>query len=144
VLTIGSVSISAPLVGVPLSPPGIAVPSDYSLAGEVEDGAHVGDSWGTIVVAGRVGDVHGVHGALYDLSRVAVGDTIGLTDVDGLDGRFTVTSVTTRPRTDVLPASLFTQSGPLRLVILSATDPVFFGGGLITYRRHVIVTATAS
>jgi hypothetical protein len=143
-LSIGSVSVAAPLVSVPLNPPGIAVPSDYSLAGEVDIGAHVGDAWGTVVVAGRVGDVHGVHGALYDASHVAAGAAITLTDVNGLTGHFTVTSVTTQPRTDVLPASLFAQTGPLRLVILTTTDPVFFGGGLITYRSHVIVTATAN
>ena len=143
-LSIASATIAAPLVDVPLNPPGISVPSDYSLAGEVDVGAHVGDAWGTVVVAGRVGDVHGVHGALYDLSRVSAGAVITLTDVNGLAGHFTVTSVTTRPRTDVLPASLFAQTGPLRLVILSTTDPVFFGGGLVTYRSHVIVTATAS
>jgi hypothetical protein len=143
-LTISSASVAAPLVGVPLDPPGIAVPSDYSMAGELDVGAHAGDMWGTIVIAGRVGDVHGAQGALYQLPHVAVGDTITLTDVNGLTGRFTVGSVATRPRTDVLPASLFTQTGPLRLVILTATDPVSFGGGLITYRSHMIVTATAA
>ncbi len=144
VLTIGSASVAAPLQAVPLNPPGIAVPSDYSVAGQLDVGAHVGDTWGTIVVAGRVGNVYGKHGALYDLSHVATGDSISLTDVNGLTGRFTVTSVTTMPRTQVLPATLFAQTGPLRLVILSATDPVFFGAGLITYRSHVVVTATAS
>jgi hypothetical protein len=55
-----------------------------------------------------------------------------------------VTSATTMPRTQVLPATLFAQTGPLRLVILSATDPVFFGAGLVTYRSHVVVTAMPS
>ena len=141
-LSAGSASVAAPLVSVPLNAPGIAVPSDYSLAGQLDEGAHIGDQWGTVIVAGRAGDVHGAHGALYGLPHLQVGDTIRLTDVDGLAGTFRVTSVTTRPRTDVLPADLFAQSGPLRLTILTATDPVPFGAGLVTYRSHVIVTAT--
>ncbi|MGZ4626504.1 MAG: class F sortase, partial [Kineosporiaceae bacterium] len=143
-LSAASASIAAPVVTMPLNPPGLAVPSDYSLTGQLDVGAHVGDQWGTVIVAGRVGDVHGAPGALSTLSHVQVGDTIRFTDVDGLTGNFRVTSVTTRPRTDVLPADLFAQSGPLRLTILSTTDPVLFGGGLITYRSHVIVTATAA
>jgi hypothetical protein len=145
-LSIPSVSINAPLVPVGLLPPGIDTPDDPSLAGEVDVAAHAGEAAGTIVVAGRVGDVHNNPGAFFRLSQVAVGAQITLKDpLTGVTQKFVVNSVQILPRVQVLPASLFTQSDtPLRLVILSATDEIWYGGGtMVTHRSHVVVTATA-
>lgn len=147
VLSIPSASINAPLVRVGLLAPGIATPADPSLAGEVDVAAHAGEAAGTIVVAGRASDPNNAAGALFRLPQVATGAQITLKDpVTGVTQKFTVTAVQTYPRSQALPASLFTQTDtPLRLVILSATDPVWYGGGTqVTYRSNVVVIATAS
>jgi hypothetical protein len=143
-LDIPSAGIAAPLVAVGLAGTGIAVPADPAQAGELTAGATAGDSLGTIVVAGRVSDTHDAPGALFTLASVAPGAAVTLIDVNGKTRKFTVDTVTTLPRTQVLPATLFTQSTPLRLVILSATNPVWYGpgGSLVTHLDHVIVVAS--
>ena len=141
-LAIPSVGIAAPLVAVGRSGTGIAVPSDVALAGELDAGASAGEPAGTVVVAGRVGTAAGAPGALAPLAGVVPGDVITLTDVHGTVQRFAVSTVTTYPRTQDLPASLFTQGTPLRLVVISATTVLHYGAGLITHRDNLVVVAT--
>ncbi len=141
-LTLASGPVNAPLVSVKPLLGGIDVPPNIALAGQFDQGAHVGDLFGAIVVAGRPSDANNAPGAMVNLSKVAVGDAVTLVDVNGKTRKFTVDSTSTLPRTDPIPASLLTQGDPLRLVILSTTDPLTYGAGLTTYRSHLIVTAT--
>jgi hypothetical protein len=90
-----------------------------------------------------VGDAQGVPGALFPLQRVAPGDTITLVDTNRRTQKFTVDTVSTQPRVLPLPADLFTQAqSPLRLVVLTTTNAITYGGGLFTHLDHWIVTAT--
>ena len=148
-LTVGAAdrgaSLKAPLVPMSLLGPGVGTPDSIALAGQLDVGAHVGDLWGTILVAGRVGDAQGVPGALFPLQRVAPGDTITLTDTNRRTQRFTVDTVSTQSRALPLPPDLFAQGqSPLRLVVLTATDATSYGAGLVTHVSHWIVTASPS
>ncbi len=69
-----------------------------------------------------------------------------MTDTNHRTQKFVVDTVATQPRVQPLPAGLFTQGqGPLRLVILTATDATTYAGGtLVTHVSHWIVTASAS
>jgi len=139
-------NIKAPLVPMSLLGAGLGTPDSIALAGVLDVGAHPGDRWGTVVVAGRVGDAQGTAGALFPLQRVAPGDTITVTDANHKSQKFVVDTVATQPRVQLLPAGLFTQGqGPLRLVVLTATDATTYAGGtLVTHVSHWIVTATAA
>jgi hypothetical protein len=139
-------NLKAPLVPMSLLGAGVGTPASIALAGVLDVGAHPGDRWGTVVVAGRVGDAQGTHGALFPLQRVAPGDTVTVTDTNHRMQKFVVDTVATQPRVQPLAAGLFTQGqGPLRLVILTATDATTYAGGtLVTHVSHWIVTASAS
>ena len=139
-------NLKAPLVPMSLLGSGVGTPDSIALAGVLDAGAHPGDRWGTVVVTGRVGDAQGRPGALFPMQRVAPGDTITVTDTNRRTQRFVVDTVGTQPRTAPLPAALFTQGqGPLRLVVLTATDATTYAGGtLVTHVSHWIVTATAA
>ncbi|HYY12766.1 MAG TPA: class F sortase [Kineosporiaceae bacterium] len=140
-LKIGSKTV--PLVTMPLQGGSPGTPDLVSIAGELDAGAHAGDRWGTIVVAGRVGDTQGVPGAIVPLTALSPGDVITLTDTNARSQKFTVDTVTTQPRIVPLPPDLFVQGQtPLRLVVLTATTPTTFGAGLITHLDHLIVTAS--
>jgi hypothetical protein len=145
-LVIASAGIAVPLVSASLLGTDITVPADPSLAGQLDAGAGVRDTVGTAVIAGRASDTHGASGGLATLASVAAGATIKVVDLAGAKRTFTVDSVQILPRTAALPASLFTQSTSLQLVILSAADPITYGpgGSLVTYRSHVVVVASPS
>jgi hypothetical protein len=142
VLTIASQSIAAALVSMSRAGAGLAVPANAAQVGQFDEGAMVGDLLGTIILAGRPSDASGAAGGLLNLSSVTVGAAVTLTDVGGKTQKFVVDSVTILPRTQDPAADLFTQSSPLRLVILSTTGMVTYGAGLVTYLNHVIVVAS--
>jgi hypothetical protein len=143
-LSIPTAGISAKLVPASLSGTDVTVPADPSLVGQLDAGAGAGDPLGTMILAGRASDTHSSPGSLAGLASVTPGAAVTVKDVWGKTRKFTVATVQVLPRTLPLPASLFAQSGPLGLVILSAGDPVHYGpgGSLVTYRSHVVVTAT--
>ena len=141
-LTIVNAPIAAPLVSAGPLLGGIDVPANVALAAEFDQGAHAGDLLGTIVIAGRPTDPNNAPGALANLAGVNVGDLITLVDVNGKTQKFHVEGTTTMPRSQQIPASLLVQSDPLRLLILSTTDPVPYGSGLTSYRSHLLVSAS--
>ena len=141
-LTITTGPVNAPLVSAKGLLGGIDVPPNIALSAQFDQGAHVGDLLGAIVIAGRPSDANATPGAMANLSKVNVGDAVTLVDVNGKTGKFVVDSVTTLPRTQSIPANLLAQGNPLSLVILSTIDATLYGAGLTTYRTHLIVTAT--
>jgi hypothetical protein len=140
-LTIVNGPIAAPLVSAGPLLGGIDVPANVALAAEFDQGAHAGDLLGTIVIAGRPTDPNNAPGALANLAGVSVGDQVTLVDVSGKTQKFIVDGTTTLPRGQQIPASLLVQDEPLRLLILSTTDPVPYGSGLTSYRSHLLVSA---
>jgi hypothetical protein len=142
-IVIKSAGVAAKLVTGSRLLGGMTTPANVAQAAELDVGGHVGDPMGTIVIAGRSSDSHGAPGGLAGLTSVSTGDPISVTDVRGGTRSFVVDAVTTLPMTQDLPATMLSQSSPLRLVVVTGTDVASFGIGQITYTSNLIVTAHA-
>jgi LPXTG-site transpeptidase (sortase) family protein len=129
--------INAPVsaVGIDTRSGALGIPSDIRRVGWWRDGAAPGASAGTVLLAGHVDSAEHGAGAFYALRRARRGDTIRLT-ADGGALRYRVTSVR-RVRKSALPSSIYTRTGPPRLVLVTCGGP--FDGH--HYRDNVIVTA---
>lgn len=116
----------------------LAVPKDIDRVGWWRDGAAPGDTAGTILLAGHVDSARRGAGAFYALTSARRGDTVELRAGDGRTRRWRVASVR-RMRKSALPTSVFTRSGPRRLVLVTCGGPFDDRAG--SYRDNVVVTA---
>ena len=125
--------INAPVsaVGIDTKSGALGIPTNIRRVGWWRDGAAPGDDQGTVLLAGHVDSARDGAGAFYALRSARRGDVIRL------DGRrYRVTSVR-RVRKQGLPSSIYSRSGPARLVLVTCGGP--FDGR--HYRDNVIVTA---
>jgi hypothetical protein len=128
--------IDAPVsaVGIDTKAGALGIPSDIRRAGWWRDGAAPGDKQGTVLIAGHVDSATDGAGAFYALKSARRGDVVRL------DGRrYRVTSVK-RVRKQSLPSSVYSRTGPARLVLVTCGGP--FDGH--HYRDNIIVTARAA
>ena len=102
------------------------------------DGAAPGSPRGTVLLAGHVDSARRGAGAFYALKGARRGDTIAVRSGDGSTRSYRVTSLR-RVRKAALPTSIFTRSGPRRLVLVTCGGP--FETRTKRYRDNVIVTA---
>ncbi len=116
----------------------LAIPKDIDRVGWWRDGAVPGASRGTILLAGHVDSAKRGAGAFYGLKSARRGDAISLSSDDGKLRTYRVTSVRRVPKA-ALPGSIYTRSGPRRLVLVTCGGP--FDHAIGHYRDNLIVTA---
>jgi hypothetical protein len=128
--------VDAPVsaVGIDTKSGALGIPSDIRRVGWWRDGAAPGDDHGTVLIAGHVDSAKDGAGAFYALKSARRGDVIRLDS-----RRYRVTSVR-RVRKQALPPSIYSRTGPARLVLVTCGGP--FDGR--HYRDNVIVTASAA
>jgi hypothetical protein len=116
----------------------LAIPKDIDRVGWWRDGAAPGSSNGAILLAGHVDSAKRGAGAFYALKSARRGDTVTVTSDDGKTRDYRVTTMS-RVRKAALPSSIFSRSGPRRLVLVTCGGP--FDAKLGHYRDNIIVTA---
>lgn len=133
-ITVPSIGAAAAVtpVGVDRSGSLMLPPSDQ--VGWWIGGAFPGAPRGNLVIAGHVDTADGQHGALYNLSAVPDGARIEVTTAGG-SMTYQVVALRTYPK-QALPRSLFTRTGPHRLLLITCGGPYQHG-----YTRNVVAYA---
>ncbi len=137
-LSIPDLGVQAPLLpGEVVTQDGertLDIPGDPAKLTRYAGGAKPCSSEGTVLVAGHVSS-YGVHGALWSLSEIEANAPVAMTCDDGTITTWQVVSVDVTPKA-ALPQDIFTESGPLRAVLVTCGGPVLADGH---YRDNVIV-----
>ncbi|MCW2528114.1 MAG: peptidase sortase [Pseudonocardiales bacterium] len=139
-LLIPSLRVSAQIEPVLVTDGVLAVPDDVSRVGWWSGSEPVGALAGTTVIDGHIDSAEEGLGALAEITRLRSGDTV-LIDTD------TSTTLTYRvyaagvyPKVDGLPAEIFNDSGPPRLVLISCGGQ--FNHATHSYENNVAVFAS--
>jgi Sortase domain len=114
----------------------LVVPPDPRQVGWWVGGAYPGAVAGTVLIAGHVDDVRIGLGALYHLASLRQGDAVALNTLAG-DYTYRVVARREYPK-QRLPADLFGQGGPARLVMVTCGGSFEHGRG---YADNVVVYA---
>jgi hypothetical protein len=132
--------IDAPIyaVDIDLATGALAIPKSIDRVGWWRDGAAPGAPQGAILLAGHVDSAKRGAGAFYALKNARRGDTVSVTSADGTSRSYRITSMT-RVRKAALPASIYSRSGPRRLVLVTCGGPFDTRNG--HYRDNIIVSA---
>ncbi|HEX4728159.1 MAG TPA: sortase [Jatrophihabitans sp.] len=124
------VTLSIPTLGVRASV--LPVVNDHGMLGVPDDPAQVGwwsasalagAATGTVVLDGHVDSATSGPGALFRLASLQANDPITLTTRTGQLRRYTVTGRRVYVKAGGLPADIFAQDGPARLVLISCGGP---------------------
>ena len=121
---------------------GIQVPSDVSTVGWWAIGAAPEDAVWTTVIVGHVDAWDQGAGALNHLDAARPGMPVTVTSADGRTTGYAVTALQVVPKSSGLPASLFAQDAPRRLVLITCGGP--FDERTRSYRDNIVVTAAAT
>lgn len=138
-LRIPAIGVDAAVGPVGVEPDGqMTVPTDVDEIGWYRHGPVPGTT-GSAVLAGHVDSRTQGRGAFFSLDRLAPGDEVEVTDVDGATTTWVVTGRQTIDK-DVLPVEeVFRRDGPARLVLVTCGGA--FDGSARSYRSNVIATA---
>jgi hypothetical protein len=140
------VSLSLPTLGVRASV--LPVVNDHGTLGVPDDPAQVGwwsasalagAATGTVVLDGHVDSATSGPGALFRLASLKANDPITLSTGTGQLRRYTVTARRVYDKADGLPADIFDQAGPARLVLISCGGPFDRTAG--SYLDNIVVFA---
>ncbi|MGG7307002.1 sortase domain-containing protein [Curtobacterium sp. AB451] len=133
-------------VTAPVRPEGVdeqgamALPPDPATAGWYRYGAAPSSTAGAVVIAAHVDAVGYGVGPFAHLRDVPDGTTVTLTDTDGADTRWRITSVDLLEKRGLPWASVFRTDGPRQLVLVTC------GGEFDTtthhYESNLVITAT--
>lgn len=118
----------------------LAVPGDPAQVGWWTGSARPGAAAGSVVVDGHVDSAERGIGALYNLTQLESGDTVTITNAAGRRYGYRVYARQVYSKRKPLPASLFTGSGPARLVLITCGGP--FDSQTRSYEDNVVVLAT--
>lgn len=118
----------------------LGVPEDPRELGWWADGATAGAATGTVVLDGHVDSAVSGEGALFDLTRLQIGDAVVVTTTPGQTVRFVVTARRRYLKVDGLPADLFRTDGPPRLVLITCGGP--FDRSARSYLDNIVVFAS--
>ncbi|HEV7171513.1 class F sortase [Pedococcus sp.] len=118
----------------------LGVPGDPRELGWWADGAPAGAATGTVVLDGHVDSAVSGEGALFDLTRLQVGDAVLVTTTPGRTVRFVVTARRTYLKVDGLPPDLFRTDGPPGLVLITCGGP--FDRSARSYLDNIVVFAS--
>jgi sortase (surface protein transpeptidase) len=140
-IQIPSLGVSAPVFpeAIDLKLGQVDVPSNIHQTGWWKDGAAPGDSSGTTLIFGHVDSAAAGAGAFYPLKSAQPGTIVSVTTGGGHVYRYRVTRVQSVPKAD-LPTSIYTRSGPRRLVLVTCGGP--FDYTTRHYVDNVIVYAS--
>ncbi|MEA2220601.1 MAG: hypothetical protein QOJ35_3227 [Solirubrobacteraceae bacterium] len=116
----------------------LAVPKDIDRVGWWRDGAAPGSAAGAILLAGHVDSAKRGAGAFFALKDARRGDSVSVTSDDGKVRTFRVTTMR-RVLKAALPESIYSRTGPRRLVLVTCGGP--FDAKLGHYRDNIVVTA---
>jgi Sortase domain len=128
-LTIPSLKISASVDPVTVANRSLVVPADITRVGWWVDSTPPGAATGTTVIDGHVDSSRSGLGALFYISRLRPGATIALTTTTGSTLNYRVYAGRSYRKADGLPAQLFSETGPGRLVLITC-------GGPFNYKKH--------
>lgn len=139
-ISIASLGVSADIATVDIDTRSgaLAIPKNIRRVGWWRDGAQPGSAAGAILIGGHVDSAKQGGGAFYPLKSARRGTVIKLTSDDGKVRSYRVTGVQT-VRKAALPQSIFSRTGPRRLVLVTCGGP--FDAAIGHYRDNVIVTA---
>lgn len=140
-IRVGSVGIDAPVaaVTVDLKRGVLGIPGDIRRTGWWRDGTPPGASRGAVLIAGHVDSATAGAGAFFRLGRVGAGDRVELETAAGRRFAYRVVSVRSYAK-PALPTSVFSRTGPARLVLVTCGGP--FDDSTGHYRDDIVVTAT--
>ena len=137
-LRLDAFGVTAPVVQVASAAGRLDPPDDPAQVGWWLASAPPGAATGTTVVVGHVDGPAGP-GAFYRLVHARPGDVVTLAGHDGDGVAFRVVSLQYVAKTAGLPAALFDQTGPARLVLVSCGGT--FDRTTDEYAENVVVTA---
>ena len=139
-LSAPAATIDADVVPVGVTPDGaMEVPEDVDELGWYRHGPGLGDSTGSIVLAGHVDSRTQGRGAFFALRDLAPGDELRLAAADGTTGIWVVTGRSTIDKEEIPLEELFRRDGPPRLVLVTCGGD--FDADRRSYRSNVVVTA---
>jgi hypothetical protein len=139
-VAIPAIGVRAPVLAVHALDGVLGVPGDPRELGWWADGAAAGAATGTVVLDGHVDSAVSGEGALFDLTRLQVGDLVVVTTTPGRTVRFVVTARRRYVKADGLPPDLFRTDGPPRLVIITCGGP--FDRSARSYLDNIVVFAS--
>jgi LPXTG-site transpeptidase (sortase) family protein len=137
---IARLGVDAPVsaIGIDLKSGALGIPENIRRVGWWRDGAQPGAATGTVLLAGHVDSAKEGAGAFYALKSARRGDVVTL-QAAGKTLRYRVTSMR-RVAKAALPSSIYTRTGPAKLVLVTCGGPFDARAG--HYRDNIIVTAT--
>lgn len=119
----------------------LQVPDDISHVGWWQRSARPGSSTGSMVIDGHIDSAAAGAGALFHLAALSPGDPITLSTTTGAVITYRVQARRIYLKARGLPADLFTQTGPTRLVIISCGGN--FDAAHRSYDDNIVIFATA-
>lgn len=126
------------VVDIDLDTGALDIPQNIRRVGFWKDGAAPGSAAGAILLSGHVDSAKDGGGAFYPLKRARRGDVVKVTSDDGRTRSHRVTAVRKVLKSQ-LPDSIFSRTGPKRLVLVTCGGP--FPPDVGHYRDNVILTA---
>lgn len=117
----------------------LGVPVDPSTLGWWAGGALPGSAGGATVIDGHVDAAATGAGALFELRDIHVGDAVTITG-DGAAVKYRIIGVHEYNKDDLPAASLFTRTGPPRLVLVTCGGP--FDEVTHHYRDNIVAFGT--
>ena len=140
-LSIAAIDVDAPVVASGVTRAGNAeIPPDGDVIGWYEYGSAPGAARGSAVLIGHRDTIAEGPGALFDLDDLSVGDAITVAT-----GRLTYDYEVVRVQSvakERLPDSLFTRTGPPRLVVITCGGPFDAAAG--GYQENLYAVAAPS
>ena len=140
VLHLPTLNVTAHVDPVDSSDGVLQVPEDISRVGWWQHSAHPGSSTGSTVLDGHIDSAVAGEGALFHLAELAPGDPITVTTSTSATIAYRVQARRVYVKQDGLPADLFTQQGPARLVIISCGGT--FNKQTRSYEENIAIYAT--
>ncbi len=118
-LTIQSIGISSTVEQVGKKADGsMATPTSFTTIGWYKEGSEPGGA-GSAVFAGHVNNALTKAGVFEHLDSIALGDVVTVTDASGKTLRFAVTDIEDYPTNAAPLDTIFTTSGPARVVLIT-------------------------
>jgi len=118
----------------------LQVPDDISTVGWWQHSVPAGSLSGTTVIDGHIDSAAAGEGALFHLADLGPGDRIDVKTTTGHTLSYQVQARRIYVKAQGLPAELFNQQGPARLVIISCGGP--FDSTEHSYEDNVAIYAT--
>lgn len=139
-LALPTLGVTAPVEGVRTVAGVLGVPQDPGRLGRWTGSPVAGSPTGSTVIDGHVDSATRGRGAFYRLEALAVGDPVVVTGAGGQEHAYRVTGSRRYVKDRGLPAELFDDGGPARLVLVTCGGP--YDSSRRSYRDNVVVLAS--